>query len=50
MKNVLKIVGVLFAAGIIYIAYMLANPISPKETIGYSSENKTFQVGMIYMI
>ena len=44
MKNVLKIVGVLFAAGIIYIAYMLANPISPKETIGYSSENKTFQV------
>ena len=44
MKNVLKIVGVLFAAGIIYIAYTLANPVSPKETIGYSSENKTFQV------
>ena len=23
---------------------MLANPVSPKDTIGYSSENKTFQV------
>ena len=37
MKNVLKIIGVLVLAFIGYVAYMVLNPVSPKETISYSS-------------
>ena len=38
MKNVLKIIGVLVLAFIGYVAYMVLNPLSPKETINYSSD------------
>ena len=44
MKNVLKIIGVLVLAFIGYVAYMVLNPISPKETISYSSEISNFEV------
>ena len=59
MKNILKtITGLLIAGrsfllvgaiclllvGAIYVGYMLANPISPKETVGYSSDNANFEV------
>ena len=44
MKNVLKIIGVLVLAFIGYVAYMVLNPVSPKETISYSSEISDIEV------
>ena len=44
MKNVLKIIGVFVLAFVGYITYMLINPVSPKETVGYSSDNASFEV------
>ena len=44
MKNVLKTVGVLVLAFIGYIAYMVLNPVSPKETVSYSSEISDLEV------
>ena len=44
MKNVLKIIGVLVLAFIGYVAYMVLNPVSPKETINYSSEISDIEV------
>ena len=44
MKNVLKIIGVLVLAFVGYLAYMLINPVSPKETVVYSSDNANFEV------
>ena len=44
MKNVLKIIGVLVLAFIGYVAYMVLNPVSPKETISYSSEISNLEV------
>ena len=44
MKNVLKIIGVLVLAFIGYVAYMILNPVSPKETIIYSSEISDLEV------
>ena len=44
MKNVLKIIGVLVLAFIGYVAYMVLNPVSPKETVSYSSEISNLEV------
>ena len=44
MKNVLKIIGVLVLAFIGYVAYMVLNPVSPKETVSYSSEISEIEV------
>ena len=44
MKNILKIIGGLLLIGAIYIGYMLVNPISPKDTVGFSSDDTTFEV------
>ena len=44
MKNVLKIIGVLVLAFVGYVAYMLINPVSPKETVVYRSDNANFEV------
>ena len=44
MKNVLKIIGVLVLVFVGYVAYMLINPVSPKETVVYNSENANFEV------
>ena len=44
MKNVLKIIGVLVLAFIGYVAYMVLNPVSPKETVSYSSEISDLEV------
>ena len=44
MKNILKIIGVLVLAFVGYVTYMLINPLSPKDTVGYSSDNSTFEV------
>jgi hypothetical protein len=44
MKNVLKIVGVLVIAFVGYVAYMLINRVSPKDSVGYSSDNANFEV------
>ena len=44
MKNVLKIIGVLVLAFIGYVAYMLINPISPKDAVSYSSDDTKYEV------
>ena len=44
MKNVLKIIGVLVLAFVGYVAYMILNPVSPKETLSYSSEISEIEV------
>ena len=44
MKNVLKIIGVLVLVFIGYVAYMLINPISPKDTVSYSSDDTKYEV------
>ena len=44
MKNVLKIIGVLVLAYVGYVIYMLVNPVSPKDTVIYSSDNANFEV------
>ena len=44
MKNVLKITGVLVLTFVGYIAYMLINPVSPKETVNYSTDFSDFEV------
>ena len=44
MKTFLKILGVLFLAFVLYISYMIAFPVSPKETVNYSSDNSDFEV------
>ena len=44
MKNVLKIIGVLVLAFIGYVAYMVLNSVSPKETVSYSSEFSDLEV------
>ena len=44
MKNVLKIIGVLVLAFIGYVAYMVLYPVSPKETVSYSSEISDLEV------
>tara|TARA_B100000963_G_scaffold361004_1_gene394317 strand:- start:1062 stop:1610 length:549 start_codon:yes stop_codon:yes gene_type:complete len=48
MKNILKkigvLIGVLSLTFVGYVAYMLINPVSPKEIVRYSSENSDFEV------
>ena len=44
MKNVLKIIGVLILGFVGYVAYMVLNPVSPKETVSYSSEISNLEV------
>ena len=44
MKNILKIIGGLLLVGAVYIGYMLVNPVSPKDTAGFSSDDTTFEV------
>ena len=44
MKTFLKIFGALFLAFVLYISYMIAFPVSPKETVNYSSDNSDFEV------
>ena len=44
MKNVLKTIGVLVLAFIGYVAYMVLNPVSPKQTVSYSSEISDLEV------
>ena len=44
MKTFLKIFGALFLAFVLYISYMIAFPVSPKETVNYSANNSDFEV------
>ena len=44
MKNVLKIIGVLVLAFVGYVVYILLNPVSPKDTIVYNSDDANFEV------
>ena len=44
MKKILKIIGVLVLVFVGYFAYMLINPVSPKETINYNADFSDFEV------
>ena len=44
MKNILKVIGIIVLAVVVYLANMILNPVSPKETVVYSSENMTVEV------
>ena len=44
MKNILKLIGLLVLVFVGYIAYMLINPVSPKETVNYSTDFSDFEV------
>ena len=44
MKTFLKIFGALLLAFVLYISYMIAFPVSPKETVNYSADNSDFEV------
>ena len=44
MKNILKVIGVIVLAVVVYLANMILNPVSPKETVVYSSKNMTLEV------
>ena len=44
MKNVLKIVAILVLGFVGYAIYILVNPVSPKDTVVYSSDDANFEV------
>ena len=44
MKNVLKIVAILVLGFVGYVVYILLNPISPKDTVVYNSDDANFEV------
>ena len=44
MKNILKLIGLLVLVFVGYVAYMLINPVSPKETVNYSTDFSDFEV------
>ena len=44
MKTFLKIFGAVLLAFVLYISYMIAFPLSPKETVNYSADNSDFEV------
>tara|TARA_X000001036_G_scaffold289583_1_gene269061 strand:+ start:420 stop:959 length:540 start_codon:yes stop_codon:yes gene_type:complete len=44
MKNILKIIVGVVIAGVLYVGYMVVFPVSPLETITYSSEISDFEV------
>ena len=44
MKKFLKIIGILVLVFVGYVAYMLINPVSPKETINYNTDFSDFEV------
>lgn len=44
MKNILKLIGLLVLVFVGYIAYMLINPVSPKEIVNYSTDFSDFEV------
>ena len=44
IKKILKIIGVLVLAFIGYIAYMILNPVSPKETVKYNTSFSEIEV------
>ena len=44
IKKILKIIGVLVLAFVGYIAYMILNPVSPKETVKYNASFSEIEV------
>lgn len=44
MKNILIILGAIIIGGVIYIGYMLANPVSPKDGVVFKSDNAKLEV------
>ena len=44
MKNVLKIVAILVLVFVGYAIYILVNPVSPKDTVIYNSDDANFEV------
>ena len=44
MKNVLKIFAILVLGFVGYVVYILVNPVSPKDTVVYNSDDANFEV------
>ncbi len=44
MKNVLKIIAILVLGFVGYAIYILVNPVSPKDTVVYNSDDANFEV------
>ena len=44
MKNVLKIIAILALGFVGYAIYVLVNPVSPKDTVVYNSDDANFEV------
>ena len=44
IKNILKIIGGLVAVAVVYIAYMILFPVSPKGEASFETDNLSLQV------
>ena len=44
IKNILKIIGGLLAVAVVYIAYMILFPVSPKGEAGFEADGLNLQV------
>ena len=44
MKKILKLIGLILLAIVLYIGYLIMNPVSPLETVAFENDEVTFQV------
>ena len=44
MKKILKFIGLILLAVVLYIGYLVMNPVSPLETVTFENDEVTFQV------
>ena len=44
MKKILKLIGLILLAVVLYIGYLVMNPVSPLETVTFENDEVTFQV------
>ena len=44
MKKILKFIGLILLAIVLYIGYLVMNPVSPLETVTFENDEVTFQV------
>ena len=44
MKKILKFIGLILLAVVLYIGYLVMNPVSPLETVTFENDEVTFEV------
>ena len=44
MKKILKLIGLILLAIVLYIGYLIMNPVSPLETVTFENDEVTFEV------